>query len=1128
MWGEAQEIVTVQSYLTSAADLQSSKYRQPHGVTWSTEENAAYFSGGVWDATVTALPSLSIQDKPLKNVNTRTGFSISFEFKTFNEGTGYWARFFEAGDMDPTVTEGNPANAFAITSTGGTRGAASTAALDPLNDPEHMGVIFDRYDLGHTEGYVRQNHLVRSDKNISYWSDPNSTPGTQWHVANLVISPTGSPRLYIDGVLLEMETKPISGSLDGPDPALAMQKTLADISSYETTLIGRSCYYGANDGYYHGYMRNMQIVSSSSVDRLKLKESVNFGKILANSVPLNTVGTLAPLGGDIALTEQAEDGYHLDWSTVTYQSKYDTGPISVPSNHVFQMPDYETEIAGSFVQNQYIVNYVLNEAGATYSTTVSAGTKGHYSAFTVSSARPIKTQDNKKYELMGWTTESVKHLGDNETLAATDYAIGTTYAVDNAKSLAMNRDNHGDVKNLYPVWKEKTYTISVDPAMYGGTVTLKKEGDAGDGVTSLTAKYNDKIIISADPDETLNYSSIKYVTMRKGFGSTSRVAAQNGEYSVTVDDDDIQINAVFAGVWTIKLEQALDNSGQMWVGDIALKTEESDVIIGKTLAVKVSCAQNYMLDKFYYRVKPDGQTGYGNELEYTETGNISYSVSTGEYTIKMFDNTGKLSVRATFKQKSDLSTATGNDIPIVVIANDEQDQTWTGSTIVPNYELRMGSSTGELAPTNAFTVTFEDDDANEEGAINAGSAKAKITAKNSEAYKGSIEQTGVFTIKGDLAYAEVVISDLIYTGERITSDKLNVTATMSGNSHTLASVAGDLEVLGTTYPTSPAPTNAGDYTVTIKPSTAGSTKFKNSKADVNFSILPADLGTQLKDGFTVTGGTTGTQNVSASSTALTLPTISGLQLKGATGNMNDADYKIVYVSPDGTELQNNTVPANSFGKYYAAIVAKGANTAGYKLLTDVFVTFQKSENIANYTWATYYNNLYNLTKPTSHTVYQVMTVETNTVTIQEVGYIPRNVPVLLYNSSATNTGTTSITLDESEVLNLATNYTREFKGTATALDVSTLTGDVYILNGNQFVRTKSGTIPANRCYLLLNTTNNSRLRISAGGDDDNATGIVDALRDLQEGQWYDMNGRRLEGPQGKGVYIVNGRKVIIK
>jgi hypothetical protein len=35
--------------------------------------------------------------------------------------------------------------------------------------------------------------------------------------------------------------------------------------------------------------------------------------------------------------------------------------------------------------------------------------------------------------------------------------------------------------------------------------------------------------------------------------------------------------------------------------------------------------------------------------------------------------------------------------------------------------------------------------------------------------------------------------------------------------------------------------------------------------------------------------------------------------------------------------------------------------------------------------------------------------------------------------------------------------------------------------------------------------------------------------DNEAGAWYDLNGRRLFGkPTAKGLYIVNGRKVVIK
>ena len=44
------------------------------------------------------------------------------------------------------------------------------------------------------------------------------------------------------------------------------------------------------------------------------------------------------------------------------------------------------------------------------------------------------------------------------------------------------------------------------------------------------------------------------------------------------------------------------------------------------------------------------------------------------------------------------------------------------------------------------------------------------------------------------------------------------------------------------------------------------------------------------------------------------------------------------------------------------------------------------------------------------------------------------------------------------------------------------------------------------------------------------TGIDAAtLRDITTGDWYDLNGRKLNGmPTKKGIYIQNGQKVVIK
>ena len=52
---------------------------------------------------------------------------------------------------------------------------------------------------------------------------------------------------------------------------------------------------------------------------------------------------------------------------------------------------------------------------------------------------------------------------------------------------------------------------------------------------------------------------------------------------------------------------------------------------------------------------------------------------------------------------------------------------------------------------------------------------------------------------------------------------------------------------------------------------------------------------------------------------------------------------------------------------------------------------------------------------------------------------------------------------------------------------------------------------------------------SANGENDGTTGI----RSIDEGQftndtWYNLNGQRIDAPTKKGLYIKNGKKVLVK
>jgi len=95
-------------------------------------------------------------------------------------------------------------------------------------------------------------------------------------------------------------------------------------------------------------------------------------------------------------------------------------------------------------------------------------------------------------------------------------------------------------------------------------------------------------------------------------------------------------------------------------------------------------------------------------------------------------------------------------------------------------------------------------------------------------------------------------------------------------------------------------------------------------------------------------------------------------------------------------------------------------------------------------------------------------------------------------------------------------------------DLSTLTdGNThYVYYGDGFWPLSTGTIAANKAYLSLPTASNAKINVSLGGA---TTGIEDIAADNEDnGAWYTLDGVKVnEKPTAKGLYIHNGKKVII-
>ena len=100
----------------------------------------------------------------------------------------------------------------------------------------------------------------------------------------------------------------------------------------------------------------------------------------------------------------------------------------------------------------------------------------------------------------------------------------------------------------------------------------------------------------------------------------------------------------------------------------------------------------------------------------------------------------------------------------------------------------------------------------------------------------------------------------------------------------------------------------------------------------------------------------------------------------------------------------------------------------------------------------------------------------------------------------------------------------------------------FMMSGGKFVKIAASDdpdvkMPANRAYLQILTsalpTDQSARSITLSSDNE-ATGIIpmdDGRRNMEDvkGALYDLQGRRINGrPTTKGLYIVNGKLVVIK
>ena len=170
---------------------------------------------------------------------------------------------------------------------------------------------------------------------------------------------------------------------------------------------------------------------------------------------------------------------------------------------------------------------------------------------------------------------------------------------------------------------------------------------------------------------------------------------------------------------------------------------------------------------------------------------------------------------------------------------------------------------------------------------------------------------------------------------------------------------------------------------------------------------------------------------------------------------------------------------------------------------------------ANY--MTYYNiDAEDLTIPDGMTAAIVTGVASSGTTVETtaLSYIPGRTAILL--GKGTSTGTPSVTKYIGKDPAPTGNKLKYVEITP-----QTTTGYEYVLYKDEFVKA-TGSIPDGKCYLDLTGAAPAPAR-SLGIDSDGTTDIHLVNSEV----WYDLQGRRIQQPTKAGLYIKNGKKVIV-
>ena len=733
--------------------------------------------------------------------------------------------------------------------------------------------------------------------------------------------------------------------------------------------------------------------------------------------------------------------------------------------------------------------------------------------------------DTKGVQCLKGTTYTVTSPSSLSNISSIVVTYGTAKSTTTSSTISIKvGDNSAVVKNVaggslsgstleWTYSQNQTGSIQMDVVPAGASVYIKSVA-----VTYSTDTREDSdleitssspvalTMTTATPEQT---STITWTTSSGG----AMAFSSNATDVATVSNTGV-ITAIGAGTATITISQAADDhykASDNKTVTVNVTDSRNPVATGIDLSSAKTILKNATGSITATSTKADGFSG---DITYTfETADASiFSIAEGNYTGAGVGTTTVTITATPTGGNANAYKAASQGIAVTVNGTNSISLDKTSNSVaygaaafsisatVPT-ENYNGSVSAESSNTNVATVTVNGTTVTVTP-VAVGSATITVTAGVGTYYPSTASATCNVTVTAPTGKTEAPVSD----------DPIELDFTVNTKWG-----------FPTTYVTGKNTYTSNGYTITLNAESNG------YKFDTGSSYFIMG-----KEGTTLTFP------------AFTKP-VTQIDITGRTGASSKVTQNIfvgetpVSTQTTGSTSKNEYAIASAYqapGNIYTLKITNGNNTQITSVTIHQYQAPTATVELNKYGYATYCSEYpIDFSNTTGYTAWRVSNVASNgTITFTQITEkIKGGQGVLLYNKDADGVNKSNVTVNFADGDKEFTTAENKLFGTMALTNVAE--NQYYGLSGESFVKVNPGNVPAGKALLPASVVDNPE------GGGSNSSGQARQLTFIFEGTQgistvehtalstddaiYSISGQRVSTPK-KGLYIMNGKKVIVK